>query len=231
MPAIVLAALVFAAVPIAIALNGSGDENGTTDTTDNGLVSVKGKVTAFLYGDDHEDEQNDTNEGCDHDWDHDANETDHNDNETHDGGNYTHDDGNCTRDDDNETDYDHDDNETEYDHDDNETEYDHENNTKHPERVCAFVIDNETIVEFGPWWYWLMQDVNVTDVVHVGDMVNVTGEWENETEDGMNVLEAWKIVNDTTGDVLTIKEEGRPPWAGGPEALGFDPWPPSDEDE
>jgi hypothetical protein len=47
----------------------------------------------------------------------------------------------------------------------------------------------------------------------------------------MNVLEAWKIVNDTTGDVITIKEEGRPPWAGGPKALGFDPWPPSDEDE
>jgi len=61
--------------------------------------------------------------------------------------------------------------------------------------------------------------------------VNVTGEWENDTEDGMNVLGAWKIVNDTTGDVLTIKEEGRPPWAGGPKALGFDPWPPSDEDE
>jgi len=223
MPAIVLAALVFAAVPLAIALNGSGDENGTTDTNDNGLVSVKGKVTAFLYGDDHDDEQNETNESCDHDWDHDANET-------HDG-NYTHHDGNCTRDDDNETDYDHDDNETDYDHDDNETDYDHENKTNHTERVCAFVIDNETIVEFGPWWYWLMQNVTVTDVVHVGDMVNVTGEWENDTEDGMNVLEAWKIVNDTTGDVITIKEEGRPPWAGSPKALGFDPWPPSDEDE
>jgi hypothetical protein len=28
-----------------------------------------------------------------------------------------------------------------------------------------------------------------------------------------------------TDDELTMKEEGRPPWAGGPKALGIDPWP------
>ena len=96
----------------------------------------------------------------------------------------------------------------------------------HEARVCAFVLDNKTIVTFGPWWYWLVQDVNVTDIVEVGDLVNVTGELEEE--DGVTVLCAWHIGNETTGEELTIREEGRPPWAGGPKALGIDPWPPSE---
>ena len=87
----------------------------------------------------------------------------------------------------------------------------------------GFVIDNETMVTFGPWWYWMVQDVTVADVVHLNDTVNVTGVLEEE--DGKTVLCAWSIENSTTGDELTIREEGRPPWAGGPQALGIDPWP------
>lgn len=104
-----------------------------------------------------------------------------------------------------------------------------EKSKTHEPRICAFVLDNETIVTFGPWWYWLVQDVNVTDVVRVGDVVNVTGELEEE--DGVTVLCAWYIGNETTGNELTIREEGRPPWAGGPKALGIDPWPPSKLDD
>ena len=47
---------------------------------------------------------------------------------------------------------------------------------------------------------------NITDVVNAGD-----------------------VAKDTTGYELTIKEEGRPPWAGGPKALLLVPWP-SEED-
>jgi len=113
-----------------------------------------------------------------------------------------------------------------YDDWENETDYDNDTGKG---RACAFVIDNETVVEFGPWWYWMVQNVTVADIVHVGDIVNVTGELEDG--DGASVLEAWHIENLTTGEQLTIKEEGRPPWAGGPKGLGIDPWPPSDEDE
>lgn len=92
-------------------------------------------------------------------------------------------------------------------------------------RVSAFVIDNETVVVFGPWWYWMAQNFSMTDFISVGDEVNVTGEFEEE--DGTSVLMAWHIENLTTDEELTIKEEGRPPWAGGPKGLGIDPWPPS----
>lgn len=115
------------------------------------------------------------------------------------------------------------------DEDDDDLDEIHEKNKTHEARICAFVLDNETIVTFGPWWYWTVQKVNVTDVVHLNDTVNVTGELENEDE--MNVLSAWSIDNLTTGDKLTIREEGRPPWAGGPKALGIDPWPLSEEDD
>jgi len=102
-------------------------------------------------------------------------------------------------------------------------------NKTHEPRLCAFVLDNETIVTFGPWWYWTVQNVTVADVVHLNDTLNVTGELEEEN--GMTVLSAWYIENLTTGDELTIREEGRPPWAGGPKALGIDPWPMSHEDD
>jgi len=94
------------------------------------------------------------------------------------------------------------------------------------ERVSAFVIDNETVVVFGPWWYWMAENFSMTDFISIGDEVNVTGEFEQE-KDGTTVLMAWHIVNLTTDEELTIKEEGRPPWAGGPKGLGIDPWPPS----
>jgi len=113
--------------------------------------------------------------------------------------------------------------------DDDDLDEMNEKSKTHEARVCAFVLDNKTIVTFGPWWYWLVQDVNVTDVVRVGDFVNVTGELEEE--DGVTVLSAWYIGNETTGNELTIREEGRPPWAGGPKALGIDPWPPSKLDD
>lgn len=91
----------------------------------------------------------------------------------------------------------------------------HGSDAKGP-HISAFVIDNETVVEFGPWWYWAMTTPNVTGVVHVGDLVNVTGEMDDDHE-----LEAFTIVNMTTGDTLTIKEEGRPPWAVSPKALDY----------
>jgi hypothetical protein len=54
---------------------------------------------------------------------------------------------------------------------------------------------------------------------------------ELEREDNTIVLENRHIDNPTTGKELTIKEEGRPPWAGGPTGLAIYPWPPSDEDD
>jgi hypothetical protein len=97
-------------------------------------------------------------------------------------------------------------------------------------RLCAFVIDDEIVVEFGPWWYWMYVGINITDVVHIGDEVNVTGEMY-EDDEGNKYLDAWHIENLSTDEELTIKEEGRPPWAGGPKALGISPWPPSDEED
>lgn len=44
-------------------------------------------------------------------------------------------------------------------------------------------------------------------------------------------LKAWHKDNLTTDKELTIKEEGRPPWAGCPKGLAVYPWPPSEEDE
>lgn len=185
--AILVAALVLSAAPIAIALKHSSNLAATSEPDekddDNETISVTGTVTAFLY------------------------------------------------DDDNETDQEHDDtNAADQDHDGQSvTEEEHEYDADDVERVCAFVIDNSTVVEFGPWWYWMNQSVNITSVIHVGDIVNVTGELEDE--DNMTVLEAWHIDNLTTGAELTIKEEGRPLWAGGPKGLGIVPWPPSDEDD
>ena len=170
MPALVVAAMLFAGAPAALAVQ-SLSSDGHSDH--DGLVSVEGKVTAFIYG-----------------------------------GNGTHDD-----DDDAGT---------------HATMMSVKNKTLNVTKFCGFVIDNKTIVETGPWWYWMTQKVNVTDIVHIGDIVNVTGELEQE--DGVAVLEAWKIVNLTTGNELTIREEGRPPWAEGPKALGIDPWPPFEED-
>jgi len=96
--------------------------------------------------------------------------------------------------------------------------------------VTAFVIDDEVMVGFGPWWYWMYIGFDMAEFLEVGDEVEVTGEWE-EHEDGSTVLCAWHIDNLTTDEQLTIKEEGRPPWAGGPKALGIDPWPSSLVDE
>lgn len=101
------------------------------------------------------------------------------------------------------------------------------------ERAGAFMLetrDGEMIrVEFGPWWYWETQDVTVRDVVEVGDRVQVTGELVEE--DDLTVLEAWEIEDLDTGDDITIKVEGCPPWAGGPIKLGIEPWPlPKEED-
>jgi hypothetical protein len=101
------------------------------------------------------------------------------------------------------------------------------------EREGAFVMVTddmeEVLVTFGPWWYWDLQDVTVKDVVKVGDAVNVTGVLT--IEDDLMVLHAWHIENLDTGEEITIKVEGRPPWAGGPEELGVVPWPPSQGDE
>jgi hypothetical protein len=96
--------------------------------------------------------------------------------------------------------------------------------------ATAFVIDDDIVVTFGPWWYWMHVGINMTDFLEVGDDVRVTGEWE-EREDGAEVLCAWHMDNLTTDEELTIKEEGRPPWAGGPKALGIHPWPSSLVDE
>ncbi|MGQ9588509.1 MAG: hypothetical protein ACUVT7_09050, partial [Thermoplasmata archaeon] len=169
MPALVVAALVFAAAPAAIALTNSMNSTGS-DTDD--LVSIEGKVTAFLY-DDQDDDQED-------DMDDDQNDVEDEQNEADD-----------------------------IDEDAAETSSVRE---KVPEelKVCAFVIDDKYLVEFGPWWYWMTQSPNVTDVVHVGDTVNVTGELY-EDDDGTMIIEAWHIKNVTTGEELTIKEAGWPP--------------------
>ncbi|MCJ7561792.1 MAG: hypothetical protein MUO84_02135 [Thermoplasmata archaeon] len=99
------------------------------------------------------------------------------------------------------------------------------------EREGAFILETddseEVLVKFGPWWYWSTQEVTVKDVVSVGDRVNVTGVLK--IVDDITVLEAWKIVNLDTGEDITIKVEGRVPWAGGPDELGIEPWPPSEE--
>jgi hypothetical protein len=101
------------------------------------------------------------------------------------------------------------------------------------ERAGAFMLetdDGEMIkVEFGPWWYWETQDITVRDVVAVGDRVNVTGELVEEGD--MTVMKAWVIKNLDTGEEITIKVEGCPPWAGGPIKLGIEPWPPSEEED
>lgn len=100
-------------------------------------------------------------------------------------------------------------------------------------RAGAFMLDtgdDEMVrVEFGPWWYWETQDITVRDIVSVGDRVRVTGELAEE--DDMAVLDAWHIENLDTDDEITIKVEGRPPWAGGPIKLGIEPWPPSEEED
>ncbi len=187
MPVFVLAVLVVAAAPATLAVKSALDSDSDADS----LVSVVGKVTAYVTDDDEYE-----------------NETDDHDNETHD-----------AEDDDG---LDEIEDAMILSHRDNDTE------RHHAKVITAFVIDNETIVACGPWWYWAVQETNITDVVHIGDIVNVTGEMEDG--DGAHVLCAWKIVNETTGEELTIKEEGRPPWAGGPKALVLLPWP-SEEDE
>lgn len=96
--------------------------------------------------------------------------------------------------------------------------------------VTGFVIDDEVNVSMGPWWYWLGIKIDLAELFEVGDEVRVTGEWEME-KDGSSTLCAWHVENLTTDEELTIKEEGRPPWAGGPKALGIDPWPSSKSDE
>lgn len=172
-----IAAVVLIATPLSIAIK-ANSSNSDPVSENEGLVSVQGIVTAFLFDDDDEDE-----------------------NETHEQ---------------NETD-----DMNDADEDDVEDAMiaslsGHDMGEKGP-HITAFVIDNKTVVEFGPWWYWANTTPNVTSVVHVGDLVNVTGEMD---EDGA-VLEAFKIVDITTGQTLTIKEEGRPPWAGGPKALDY----------
>ncbi len=98
------------------------------------------------------------------------------------------------------------------------------------ERAGAFLLetaDGEVFrVEFGPWWYWETQEVTVRDIVEVGDRVEVTGELVED----MMVMEAWTIEDLDTGDHITIKVEGCPPWAGGPIELGIEPWPPLDRE-
>ena len=185
------------------------------DKTPDDLVSVRGEVTAFVYDDeDLDDEQNDDDDADD-------------ENETDDEEDYDHTE---TDDDENETD-DDDVGEVDDDMDDARImSHDHKDKIPSEMKVTSFIIDNKTIVECGPWWYWVYMKINITDFVHIGDVVNVTGELEEEDEDGMDVLVAWHIDNETTDDELTIKEEGRPPWAGGPRALGIDPWPMSYED-
>ena len=181
MPALVLAALVFAAVPMAVALDDDEDDMDTE------LVTVSGEVTAFVYDDEEEDED-------------DADDMDDDEDEADD-----------------------------EDEDEVESASIMASDYAPGERVRGFVIDNETVVTIGPWWYWMYLGVNITDFLAVGDMVNVTGEWCDE--DDMTVLSAWYIGNETTDEDITIKEEGRPPWAGGPKALGIVPWPPDFEDE
>lgn len=181
---VVIAALALVAAPVAYAVNDNLKAKDKGDDYDDGtcdeLVSVEGEVTAYIYDDceEYEDDLDDQNE-TDDDDESDDNETDDDANETM--------------------------------------------------RIKAFVIDDNITVTFGPWWYWEWLGFNWTDFIEIGDNVNVTGEWEDD--DNSTVLCAWHISNLTTDEELTIKEEGRPPWAGGPKALGIDPWPLSKLDD
>jgi len=196
--ALVVVALAFSAIPIAVAVD-------SMTSNDGGLVTISGTVKAFVCCDDYEfdNETDDATIASVHadddddetdDADDDANDIDDDDNETCD---------NCTND-----------------------------------RAGAFILEKldgeEVLVEFGPWWYWdWVADNNgttVRDVIAVGDRANVTGELTTDDNDSA-VLEAWKIQNADNGQEITIKEEACPPWAGGPKALGINPWPPSHEDE
>lgn len=190
LPLVVIAALALVAAPVAYAVNDTlkakdkGDDYDDDECAE--LVSVEGEVTAYLY-DDWEEYEDDEDEVEEDDFRDDL-----------------------------------------YD-DDDEDEDDDDNETK---RIRAFVIDDDVIVTFGPWWYWEWLGFNWTDFVEVGDNVNVTGDWEvYDEENNTMVLCAWHISNLTTDEELTIKEEGRPPWAGGPKALGIDPWPLSELDD
>lgn len=101
------------------------------------------------------------------------------------------------------------------------------------ERAGAFMLETDDgemiMVQFGPWWYWETQEITVRDIIEVGDEVNVTGELVEEED--LVIMEAWAIENLDTGDDITIKVEGCPPWAGGPIKLGIEPWPPSEEED
>ncbi|MGD9963443.1 MAG: hypothetical protein AB7S97_06055 [Thermoplasmata archaeon] len=101
------------------------------------------------------------------------------------------------------------------------------------ERAGAFMLETDDgemiMVQFGPWWYWETQEITVRDIIEVGDEVNVTGELVEEED--LVIMEALAIENLDTGDDITIKVEGCPPWAGGPIKLGIEPWPPSEEED
>lgn len=172
-----IAAVVLIATPLSIAIK-ANSSNSNPASENEGLFSVQGVVTAFLYDEDENETQ------AQDDSDDDMNDSDEDEIE--------------------------------------DAIIASLNGHKTGERtahVTAFVIDNKTVVEFGPWWYWAETTPNVTGVVHIGDLVNVTGETDGD-EDGA-VLDAFKIVDMTTGQTLTIKEEGRPPWAGSPKALDY----------
>jgi hypothetical protein len=109
------------------------------------------------------------------------------------------------------------------------------------DRAGAFILvaddGSERLVEFGPWWYWdiledaeerTVRDVVTDEAIAQEHAITVTGELHEK--DGVLVLEAWTITNGVTEAEITIKVEGCPHWAGGPEELGVEPWPPSDED-
>jgi len=225
-PAFVAIVLALGAAPVALAIENAMDDN------DYDLVTIEGEVTAFLYDDYDEDDQDDlddedgTDDADDEPEENDDEEEDADEDESEDEPEETEDD----VEDESEDDMGDDPEENEDDLNDAEDDSDEDDEKNRP---AAFVVDDEIIVEFGPWWYWMAQEVSVIDVIEVGDQVNVTGEMY-ETDDGMWVMCAWVIVDVTDPDnpiEITIREEGRPPWAGGPLALGIDPWPPSDEDE
>ena len=111
-----------------------------------------------------------------------------------------------------------------YNDDEDDDDDEDDEDEKNEMRADYFVIENDTYVEFGPWWYWSVGTPNVTSIVNVGDEVNVTGKIEHDGD--ITIISAWIIENLTTGQKLTIKEEGAPSWAGGPKAFGIDPWPP-----
>jgi len=72
--------------------------------------------------------------------------------------------------------------------------------------TIALSTGQEKTIEMGPSWYWQEQELFSSEI---GDVVSVTGFLDGER------FEAGTITNETSGQVIILRDEnGRPMWAG-----------------